>query len=143
MPPALTRCPPQVELQELPPESCLGEIGFKVGSACSNSLYLTNAVKSQQRKTEEDDLSLGASASPTLIFVNNAAPDRKRRYNGVLWLDESGQEVTFDHCADSASKTKPDTGKPFGRAPSNDPCSLLGSFHKPPQLVSFYALLEH
>ncbi|RXG60069.1 Ubiquitin carboxyl-terminal hydrolase 47 [Armadillidium vulgare] len=93
-----------IEINELPSEKCLGEIGFTVGLSNYNNLIITNLPGSTPRKIEEDDLGLGASASPT-SSVSEIRPSTK-------WYEappiSGNYETSIEATAGSSSRIKQD-----------------------------------
>ncbi|XP_076039758.1 ubiquitin carboxyl-terminal hydrolase 47-like isoform X2 [Oratosquilla oratoria] len=70
----------EIEVDKVEPEKSLGEAGFRVEGAQRNNLVLSDQGGVPPRRTDEDDLSLGASASPTANSAEKKWFERSNNY---------------------------------------------------------------
>ena len=87
----------QLDINDFDHEKCLGDLDLKFGPNCHNNLLLSDlrGVPPRRVGSDDDDLSLGASASPT----SSASK---------LWYDNSS---TYDSSTDYTTRIKQETGK--------------------------------
>lgn len=105
--------PFQVELEKMEAERTLAHARFQVEGTTRNNLILCDLGGRPPRRVDDDDLTLGASASPTTTITIPASTSTERTGFERSFISYDTSATTSDYSSYSSPLIKHDTGLYF------------------------------
>lgn len=101
----------QVEIEKMEAERTLAHARFQVEGAARNNLILCDLGGRPPRRVDDDDLTLGASASPTTTITIPAITSTDRTGFERSFISYDASATTSDYSSYSSPLIKHDTGQ--------------------------------